>query len=240
MVAADALSRRADWSKGLEHDNEEVVALPDNLWIHLLDTELRDAVTDVMKTDDIAQEAIKRLSSADVSPTIWTIEKPGPDSSTPLLFYNGCLYIPDKLELQCQIVKDHHDTLTAGHPGVLVMCWSIHASYWWPGLSSFVWNYVKGYAVCQQFKLNMRPSKSLLVPIESLSLRIFGQVGINFMTDLLPSDGFDSIIVTVNHRLSKWVILTPCQKKGLTAEYTAHLFTIRFTQQNDFRLWTSI
>ena len=36
MIAADALSRHADWSKGLEHDNEEVVALPDNLWIRLL------------------------------------------------------------------------------------------------------------------------------------------------------------------------------------------------------------
>ena len=99
MVAADVLSWCADWSKGLEHDNEEVVALPDNLWIRLLDTELRDAVSDAMKTDEVAREAMKRLSSADVSPTTWTIEKPGSDSSTPLLFYNGCLYIPDELEL---------------------------------------------------------------------------------------------------------------------------------------------
>jgi len=33
MIVADALSRRADWSKGLEDDNDQVVALPDNLWI---------------------------------------------------------------------------------------------------------------------------------------------------------------------------------------------------------------
>ena len=224
MIAADTLSRRADWSKELEHDNEEVVALPDNLWIRLLDTELWDAVSDAMKTDDVAREAMKHLSSAEVSPTTWTIEKPGPDSSTPLLFYNGHLYIPDELELQRQIIKDHHDTPTAGHLGVLATCRSIRASYWWPGLSSFVRNYVKGCAICQQFKVNTRLSKPSLVPIESLSSRIFGQVGIDFMTDLPSSEGFDSIMVVVNHGLSKGVILTPCQKKGLTAEHTARLY----------------
>ena len=44
------------------------------------------------------------------------------------------------------------------------------------------------------------------------------------MTDLPPSEGFDSIMVVVDHGLSKGVILTPCQKKGLTAEHTACLY----------------
>ena len=50
---------------------------------------------------------------------------------------------------------------------------------------------------------------------------IFSQVGIDFMTDLPPSEGFDSIMVTVDHGLSKGVILTPCSKTGLTAEHMA-------------------
>ena len=33
MIAADALSRQADWQKGIEHDNEQVVALPETVWI---------------------------------------------------------------------------------------------------------------------------------------------------------------------------------------------------------------
>jgi len=53
---------------------------------------------------------------------------------------------------------------------------------------------------------------------------IFSQVGIDFMTDLPPSEGFDSIMVTVDHGLSKGVILTPCSKTGLTAEHTARLY----------------
>ena len=61
--------------------------------------------------------------------------------------------------------------------------------------------------MCQQFKVNMRLLKPSLVPIESLSSQIFGQVGIDFMTNLLPSKGFDSIMVVVDHGLSKGVIL---------------------------------
>src|SRR6266540_4028000 len=60
-----------------------------------------------------------------------------------------------------------------------------------------------------------------LVPIPSLSEHIFGQVRINFMMDFPPSDGFDSIMVIVDHALSKEVILTPCSKTGLTAEETS-------------------
>jgi len=44
-IVADTLSRRTDWSKGIEDDNDQVVALPDNLWIRLLDMELKDCRT---------------------------------------------------------------------------------------------------------------------------------------------------------------------------------------------------
>ena len=45
-----------------------------------------------------------------------------------------------------------------------------------------------------------------------------------YVTDLLLSEGFDSIMVAVNHELSKGVILTPCSKTGLTAEHMAQLY----------------
>ena len=42
------------------------------------------------------------------------------------------------------------------------------------------------------------------------------------ITDLPPSEGYDSIMVVVDHGLSKGVILTPCNKT-ITAEETANL-----------------
>src|SRR6266508_567090 len=224
MIVADALSRRADWSKGIDQDNVDVVALPDTLWIKLVDTELQDAVADMQKNNELAQEGLRGLTDPSVSPSRWTIVPSGTDSSTHLMFYNRRLYIPDNLGLQCQIVSDHHNTPMAGHLGTLATGQSIRTSYWWPGLSSFVSSYVQGCAICQQFKVRTQPQRPSLVPIPSLSERIFGQVGIDFMTDLPPSDGFDSIMVVVDHGLSKGVILTPCSKTGLTAEETSRLY----------------
>src|SRR5438445_287645 len=77
MIVADALSRHADWSKGLEDDNDQVIALPDNLWIQLLDTELWDTIAKGLTNDSTAQEAMKCLSETEVSPTNWTLENSG-------------------------------------------------------------------------------------------------------------------------------------------------------------------
>jgi len=45
------------------------------------------------------------------------------------------------------------------------------------------------------------------------------------MTDLpMDEDGFDLIMVVVDHGLSKGIVLTPCSKFGLTAERTAQLY----------------
>jgi len=84
--------------------------------------------------------------------------------------------------------------------------------------------YIQGCATCQQFKVQTHPQRPSLVPIESLSLRLFGQVGIDFMTDLPMSEDFDSIMVVVDHGLSKGVILTPCNKTGLTTAKTVRLY----------------
>ncbi len=96
MIVADALSRHADWLKGIDQDNVDVVALPDALWIKLVDTELQDAVADVQKNNKLA---LRSLTDPSVSPSRWTIVSSGSDSSTHLIFYNGCLYIPDNLGL---------------------------------------------------------------------------------------------------------------------------------------------
>jgi len=99
MIVADALSRCADWSKGIDQDNIDVVTLPNALWIKLVDMELQDAVANTQKNDKLAQEALRGLTDPSVSPSCWTIVLSGSDSSTHLMFYNGCLYISDNLGL---------------------------------------------------------------------------------------------------------------------------------------------
>ena len=67
--------------------------------------------------------------------------------------------------------------------------------------------------------------KPALFPISSsLTNRLFAQLSMDFITSLPLSGIFDSIMVMVNHGLTKGIILIFCTKKGLTTYETARLF----------------
>ena len=88
----------------------------------------------------------------------------------------------------------------------------IEHDFWWLGLASFVKHFIDRCAICQQNKVNTHPTISPLIPIPSLHTLPFKQLSIDLITDLPSSDGHDSIVVIVDHGLTKGVILTPCSK----------------------------
>ena len=85
----------------------------------------------------------------------WTTED---FEGKPILFYQGKNYILKDYDLQKKIVLRYHDLLSAGHPGELETLNAVKEHYWWPGMRTFIKNYVKGCGVCQQFKINQNPS----------------------------------------------------------------------------------
>src|SRR6266567_2485743 len=64
------------------------------------------------------------------------------------------------LNLRRQILKLKHDALSTGHPGVLETLLAVSKDYYWPGLRTFVRNYVAGCLECQRFKINRHPARS--------------------------------------------------------------------------------
>jgi hypothetical protein len=89
-------------------------------------------------------------------------------------------------------------------------------------MCTFVKNYVKGCAYCQQFKINRHPTRPALLPIPGpTSDRPFAHLSMDFITDLPPVQGLDSILSMVDHGLTKGIILIPCSKTGATADATA-------------------
>ena len=117
--------------------------------------------------------------------------------------------------------KSFHDHETAGHPGKIGKYNAVQQHYWWPGLKTFVKNYVSGCGTCQQFKINRSPAKPAYIPTEGAKLtRPFANCSMDLIADLPPVDGHDSILVVVDQGLSKGVILIPCSKT-LTSEETA-------------------
>ena len=90
-------------------------------------------------------------------------------------------------------------------------------------MSSFVHQFVAGYALFQQMKVNTYPTIPALSPLPSLCTHPFQQLSVDLVTALLLSDRFDSLLVVVNHGLLKGVIFTPCNKT-IDAKGVAELF----------------
>ena len=110
-------------------------------------------------------------------------------------------YIPQNTELRREIVQNFHDHETAGHPGEIGTYNAVRQHYWWPGLHTFVKNYVQGCGICQQFKIDRSPSKLTYSPTEGAkSLRPFANCSMDLITDLPPADGYDSILVLCETR----------------------------------------
>ena len=58
------------------------------------------------------------------------------------------LDVPKDDELRWDILRMFHNHETAGHPGKVETYNSVVEHYWWPGLWSFVKNYMKGCGIC--------------------------------------------------------------------------------------------
>ena len=134
--------------------------LPDDLFIQLLDIDLQRRIANTHNHDDEVTKALTtvlehgpytlRRELGD-----WTIEK---FENKDIIFFKGKNYIPCDDNLQRDITRLFHDHETAGHPGELETYNAIRQHYWWPGLRTYVKNYVQGCGTCQQFKINRSPS----------------------------------------------------------------------------------
>ena len=119
MGRADSLSRRVDWAKGVERDNENQVMLKEE-WLEIRAMEqlvegpeeeivkkikeARDKDEEVIK----AVEEIKKVRVKMLRNEKWQIEKG-------LVLKEGRVYMPKNEKLRVEIIWLHHDTLITGH-----------------------------------------------------------------------------------------------------------------------------
>ena len=114
---------------------------------------------------------------------------------------------------------------------------AVHQHYWWPGLCTFVKNYVQGCGICQQFKIDRSPSKLTYIPTEGAkSLWPVANCSMDLIMDLPPADEYDSILVVVDQGLSKGVILVPCKKKPSHQKTQLSYCWKTYTNDLDFQI----
>ena len=112
------LSRQPDLCPKNDNDNKDIIMLPDDLFLNLIDLELQKKIAMSDDLDSNAAEALKLLletvpTSMTTGLNDWTVDR---TDGRNILFYKGKNYIPRNTELQREIVKTFHDHETAGHP----------------------------------------------------------------------------------------------------------------------------
>uniref|UniRef100_A0A0W0GD21 Uncharacterized protein n=1 Tax=Moniliophthora roreri TaxID=221103 RepID=A0A0W0GD21_MONRR len=211
MVQSDALSRRDDHVQGIDDDNDDVILLPERLFINVVDLDLQAKLKDRLGSDDFHKMTLESLTTKGLPPIKSALSDWEVNDS--LIRYRGRIYVPDDVVLRREITRTIHEGQPFGHPGQFGTLDLVQRDYWWPGMAKFVKSFVDGCAVCQQMKINTHPTKVGLQPIAGVpNATPFQVITMDLVTDLPESHGFDTIMVVVDHSSLKGVIFIPCTK----------------------------
>lgn len=234
LLGPDTLSLHLDHVID-KSDNSNVTLLPENLFIQLIDTSLSEKLHNLSVSDPLMFNCLNALNGETPSKLCkclsdWSFKEG-------VLSYQGQIYVPDDGTLHHNIVHSYHSATSTGLPSFLKTHQLVSTDFWRPGLVQFIHKYIEGCALCQQMKTNTHSTVPPLTPLPSSCTCSFQQISCDLITDLPIFDSFDSLLVVVNHGLTKGVILCPT-KKSVSAERIANLFFHKVYTQ--FRLYNKI
>jgi len=154
MGKADSLSRRPDWEVGVEKDNEDKTLVKPE-WLEMRRTETVEIIVDrvdlleevrkLKVKDDEVVKAVEEMKWAEVK-MLRDEEWREVDG---VIYKEGKVYVPKNNKLWAEIIRLHHDTLVEGHEGQWKMVELVTCSFWWPGVTKEVKQYVEGYDAYQ-------------------------------------------------------------------------------------------
>ena len=206
MASADALSRQDFLNISL--DNTDVTICPEPVMINALDLALIYHIQSSSQSNPLVLKAIERLQKGSpLFPHSFLTNRKFEDKH---LYFKGHMYVPPE---SCHpLVTSLHCSTTLGHTGQFCTKAFLEQDFWWPGLSMYVNNFIAGCVTCQQNKVNTHPTCTPLNPIPSSSALPFKQLLVDLVMDLPSAQGFHSLMVVVNHGLTKGVIIISCSK----------------------------
>jgi hypothetical protein len=126
------------------------------------------------------------------------------------LYYREKKFVPNHLPLLFKIIKEYHDSPSAGHPGWDKTFDLITWDYYWPKMRENIARYVCDCHNCRQSKLTHHAPYGVLKPLP-LPNQPWEELSMDIVTGLPLSEGFDTIMVIID-RLTKQQHLVPCHK----------------------------
>lgn len=139
-----------------------------------------------------------------------------------LLYTKGNrLFVPLQDRLRKEVMRECHDSLWAGHPGVKRTLALVESQYFWPHMRDDVEAYVRTCLVCQQDKVEQKVPAGLLVPLP-IAEKPWDSISMDFIAGLPKVDGMSCILVVVD-RFSKYGTFIATTKE-CSGEQAARLF----------------
>jgi len=195
---ADLLSRRSDHQAG-ENDNEDIVVLKPEMFRQV---ELKTV------DEDFLTRARRRHANRDAVVTKMLVLKDKDWSeSEGLVTWKGRIYIPIDRKLREDIIREHHDSTLAGHPGRYKTHELITRDYWWPRILADIRRYIDGCESCQRTKPRNTPPAAPLHPNE-IPTQPWEHISVDIIGPLPESVGNNAILVVVD-RFSKMIKVVP-------------------------------
>ena len=201
-----------------KQDNENIVLLPPSLFITIAkiqDDMLKTKVKEVQKKQNEEMELWCDTQGVHKLPEGYAKE--------------GRLAVPSGLVLRQELMVQFHNSPTAGHPRRDNTLTLVAQHYWWPGMATWVEQYVAGCALCQQNKICTTKRKTPLYHIPGdPSMHLFNVIALDLITQLPKANGYDAILTIMDQGCSGAAIFLPCHTtitgEGVALLYLKHLF----------------
>ena len=186
---------------------------PENISVSSLQVSITDPLLAKIKELLPVDEYFVRVLSLDPPDPLLTIRDG-------LLYRENRIYVPST-ELQLDILRRFHDSISSGHFGVRKTVDLVSRQFWWPRMIRFIKDYCRSCEVCMRSKSSRHKPYGLLKPLP-ISPGPWRSVSLDFIVSLPLSAGFDAIMVVVC-RFTKMSHFIPCSTT-ITAMESAKLF----------------
>jgi len=180
------------------------------------EVELVEKIKKVRSKDkDIVRvvEEMKKVGVRELRGNEWKLEED-------LVLKEEKVYMLKDKELRAEVIRLHHDVLTARHGGRWKTVELVMRNYWWPGITRDVGKYVEGCDLCQRMK-NRTEELAGKLKLSEVLQKTWMHLTVDFITKLLVVAGKDAILVVCD-RLSKMTYFV-ATTEGTSAEGLARL-----------------
>ena len=155
MGKVDRLSKRPDWKKEVEKDNENQVFIKD-CWLY----SLQKVVIEKLEVNVVEKIKRTRSKNKEVVRVVEEIKKVGVkvlreeewQIEGELVLKEEKIYVLKDKKLRIEIIQLHHDVPTAGHGGRQKMTELVMRNYQWLGVTKNVRKYVDSCDMHQRMK----------------------------------------------------------------------------------------